>query len=397
MKDGRSYIRFIDSCQIKDRIYFMNHTFSGMFYLDTKDCSIHFVHRFSNGQDYALSLSSTSLVYENTIYFFPAKADAIMAYDLIKQQEIIIPIQDFHGVNCLIGGIVRLGNKVYMFPADLGRGIYVFYLEERRIKKEAVLSKLFESGFPCGNIFQLNNNCVLLCMGGGNQVVEVNLSTKKIIYTKSFEEDMKFYSVCFDGKNYWFLQEGSTDIYEWNKEEDTLQLYKNENVEWGVKQSIPYSNMVFLENEILVLNCHLKNILRINKEKKTIADPVLFPEGFQIVKNKFPGRSICEHYTILEDKVLLYPGNGNMLLIYDKVTHQMTGKDISVSPEEDNALREVLKERFMGKKLFVERNDLWSTLEYYINIIKSDRSSDPISLLDTEKIGQVIYQNCHAL
>ena len=282
-----------------------------------------------------------------------------------------------------------------MFSSNLERGIHTFDLQTEKIDKEIELSRLFVSGFPCGNIFFRNNYCVLLSMGGGNQFIEINLQTKEIVYSKKFREDVKIFSVCFDGKNFWILQEGSTDIYEWNKEEDILQVYTNENAVWVDRQDIPYSNLIFLENEILVLNCHMKNILRINKEKKTIGEPIAFPEGFEIVvENKFPGRPVCEHYTVLGDEVLLYPGNGNMLLIYDIATCQLSGKDISVSLEEDSALRETLKGSFMREAPFRERNNLWSTLDDYVNIIKADEDSGSISFFK-EQSGKLIYQNCH--
>ena len=393
MEDKRGYLRLIDSSHIENRIYFMNHTFNGMFYLDVEDFSVHFVHRFSNGQDDALSMSSVNLACGDIIYFFPAKANAIMGYDFTRQQERIIPIQYFQGENCMLGGIIRLGDIVYMFPSDLGKGIYRFDLQTERIDKEVELSRLFESGFACGNIFIRDDNCALLSMAGGNKLAEVNLQTKEIVYSKEFGEDMRNFSVCFDGKHYWILPEGSTDIYEWDIEKDTVRIYTNENAVWGERQDVAYSNLVFLENEILVLNCHMQNILRINKEKKTIGEPVPFPEGFEIVKNKFPGRPVCEHYVVLGDKILLFPGNGNMLLVYDIVTRQMSGKDFSVSPEEDSVLQKALKESFMREDSFKERDSLWGRLEDYLYIVKADKGSDSISF-SGEQSGKLIYQNC---
>ena len=59
----------------------------------------------------------------------------------------------------------------------------------------------------------------------------------------------------------------STDIYEWDMENDTLQRYINKDISWRKKDCIgkqPYSNLVFLEDEILVLNCYAENIWRID-------------------------------------------------------------------------------------------------------------------------------------
>lgn len=399
MRNIRTYLKWIGCCQNENKIYFLNMSFNGLFYLDLDDLLIHFVHRFSFEQANAKSLSATvTLFYENAIYFFPNQTNVIMKYDFYKKQEQVIPIQNYEEKFFVTADVVRLQDFIYMFPTRLEKGIYVFDLQKGEVKKDSELSSLFETSFPFdNNVLMRNGHCVLLGMYGSNKLIEIDLVTKKIIYSKTFEEDIHIYAVHFDGNHYWILQTESTDIYEWDRENDTLQVYRNEHAEWGKSKSIsvppiPYSNMIFLGNEILVLPFTMRSILRIEKESKTIEEPIVLPKEFRLVNKAFSGWPVCYQYTALEDKILLYPCRGNMLLVYDTITKQMTGKEMAVSEEEVYYLREILEENCMRSTSCMENDDL-GTLEDFINIIGTYQNKN--QFFDKKiNIGQSIYQEC---
>lgn len=392
MKDIKMHLRCASVCKIEDRIYFSNITFNGLFYLDINDLSVHFVHQFSEERFDAIDLSTD----KNVIYFFPNSTNTIMRYDVLKQQEKMIPIQSYNGKSFQIAGIAQRQDLIYMFPGQLGQGIYIFDLHKQKVEKDKTLSLLFGQASFCGNVI-LEDNSVLLSMYGKNQLVEINLDTKKIINLWKFEEKMQIDTVHFDGDHYWILQTESTDIYEWNRENDTLQVYTNKNPIWADEvpiSSVPYSNMIFLEDEILVLNYSLKSILRINKEKKTIENPIEFSEEIQLDNCSFSGFPIYSQYTILEDKILLYPYRGNMLLVYDKETGRMSGKDLIVSEKEIPYLDEVVYSKYMKqymKQGKCRESGEQLTLEDYIVVIEKDIIKNQDNSL-YENVGRLIYQ-----
>lgn len=395
MQNISTHLKIGSNCMIKNRVYFMNITFNGLFYMDMKDFSIHFVHRFSYEPNCAARLSiNGSLAYNNDIYFFPCDTNVILRYNIVEQQEEAIPIQDCYDEFIKISTVVRRKDMVYMFPNDLKNGIYVFDLKNQKAEKDKKLSSLFCSEFRCskGNILYDDKDCILISRYGGNQLLKVNLVTKQVV-AKKVVEGIQIYFMCFDGKHYWILPMESTDIYEWDMENDFFKKYINEHVEWRRRDYIgqrPYANLIFLEDEILVLNCYVKNILRIDKEKKTIGNPVEYPEGFGLVNSQFDGWPVYARYTTLEDKVLLYPYAGNMLLIYDKKTKRIFGRKLLVSEKEVFYLHEVLKANLTGKEMCIE-NDDFETLEEFVNAVEEDDEKRRIT--ENKRIGNVVWSN----
>lgn len=377
-------------CKVEDRIYFMSSIFNGLFYLDIKDLSVHFVHRFSCGRASALGLSSCSMFYGDSVYFFPNHANVIMRYDISKQKEQIIPIQGYSRDFFLTIAVVKREHLVYMFPYFLKEGVYRFDLLDQKAEKDEELSLLFHADSYCGNVELIQDNIILLGMDKSNQLMEIDLDAKKITYSKILGREIQIYSTYSDGNECWILSTNVTDIYKWNRKDDALEVYKNEQAIWEESEQLPYSNMVFLEDEILVLNAHLKNILRINKEKKTIEDPIVFPKGFRLDQDNFLAWPVCCQYTVLEDMILLYPGRGNQLLIYDKRTKQLSGKEWTVSGKEVPYIREALLEILMRNKGRWQEKEFIKTLRNYVAVIETDKNRNLFS--DDVKIGQLIYR-----
>ncbi len=395
MEDIRTHLKFGSSCRIDNNIYFFNRTFNGVFYLDLKDFSVHFVHKFDVewAGTIGLSMNYESIFYKDAIYFFPTKTNVIMKYDIVRHQEQIIEIPDFDDKDFNVTNIIQRQNRVYLFPTTIKKGVFVLDLLEDKVKKDNALSALFKTDLWCGNVLAVSKDSVLLSLFNSNKVYEINLDTAKMIdYSRMFHNNIKIFSIYFDGNNYWILQMESTDIYEWNKENGLLQKYKNESVIWEDKIGVPYSNLIFLDDEILVLNYSLKHILRINKKKKTIENPLLYPKGFRLVNNAFCNQNICDYYIVLEDKVLIYPCRGNMLLIYDKETKQLSGSELIVSEKEVPYLWQIVEESFIRNESAVE-NDDFVTLDVFLDMMKRKEES-VIQEKDKKNIGQLICQKC---
>ena len=247
----------------------------------------------------------------------------------------------------------------------------MFDLQSQKIQKDDELSALFKAGMLCANVLLMEDFSVLIGMRETSCFIELDIERKKILKKNVLSKDISIDNVCFDGTHYWILQSESTEIFEWNREKNTLQKYANKNIEWNNSEyavSNPYSDIIFLKDEILVLNCYLKKILRINKEKKTIENPIDFPEAFQLVNKKFEGWPVCNGFKVLEDKVFIYPCRGNMLLIYDVNTKQMSGKEMFVLEDEVPYLREVVQELLFENKVNAESGDL-EIIQNYINMI----------------------------
>lgn len=389
MTDSNIYLKLLDCCQAGNRIYFLSITFNGLFYLDIEDLSIHFVHSFSFESKNMQVLTELSLYHNNALYFFPNSTNVIMKYDILKQQEESIAVKGYHWKFFATAAIIRRNHLVYIFSAHLQNGIYVFDLQNQTVEKDERLSLLFEDDYVCSNAFLIDDHCAMISIFGTNRIVEVDLDTKQISAVRTINADIDIYSVCYDGDRYWILSESSTDIYEWDRENDTLQVYKNENAIWEEPADRPYSTMIFLDDETLVLNGSLKNILRVDKKKKTIGDPIAMPQGYRLVDDNLNHLNIYNCYTVLEEKVFIYPCRGNMLLIYDKKTRSMFGKEFSVPETEVSYLKDILQEDFMGEKICTENGNL-DTLDRFLEIVETKQSAERFST--AENVGQLIFE-----
>ncbi len=376
----KAYANFYDGCKVGTKLFFCNMNFNAFFYLDLTDLSTHFICSLPSAKIDKLVLSAgQSFVDSNAVYFLPQSVKDIMRYNFVEKKEQVIPISDYVGTEFLAAGFVRCFNQIIIFPYEVQKGVYILDLHTLKVKKDKELSALM-SGISYVNAILVCGSRVLINENGDDKIIELDVVDKKIIRTISLLNDIQIYQMLFDGNHYWILQSKSTDIYEWDKENNSLQKYINRNAVWEsrkCKVSPPYSNLIFLEDEILVLNGCLKNIMRINKKARTIESPILFPEGFQLVNHFFRGWHICNGYCVLGDKVLIYPCRGNMLLIYDRKNKKLSGKEMTVSETDVPCLRDMVLGAFEDDILHFERYNQRKQLNEFIYYIleKSGNSS----------------------
>ena len=314
-----------------------------------------------------------------------------MKYNIDKEEEDIIPIPVIEEEPLNVIEIKQWGNQIYIFPSDFAKGIYVLDLDRQKITKDEDLSVLFENGFMGSNdVVLFYEESLILAIQGTNEIIEINLRTKQIIDRIRLKENVQIFSIKYDGNHFWILQTESTDVYEWDKEHDTLHRYVNEqgHVEDTIERA--YSNKIFLNDEILDLAYSQENILRINKREKTIGEALKNPEAFRCI-NKIDGIAMYGPYTITENRVFIYPGKGNMMLIYDKNTRQVTGNKFMITEKEMPMIREVLRTFFSEKKMYMERDDI-GTLEEFINTVGGMEDADEVQNIG--EVGHKIYQEC---
>ena len=79
-----------------------------------------------------------------------------------------------------------------------------------------------------------------------------------------------------------------------------------------------------------------------------------------------------------------------MLLIYDKRTRRLTGKEWTVSEKEAPFLGEALREIYMQNKGWRGEKKFVRTLRNYVAVVETDKNS--ILSSDNAKIGQLIYR-----
>lgn len=389
----KRYLQWFGNCQIEDKIYFLDMTFNGMFYLDLKDFSTHFVHSFSCAEADSVNLSFLSKAYDGIIYFFPTNAKAVMKYDTLRNQEQIIPIRNCNCDFFSTAAAVQWRQQVYLFPFDLSLGIYILNLEKNFVIRDDGLSKLFRKGYYCANALLSKNNRVVIGLYEKNQIIELDMETKKIVTNKILDESNEIYTIYLEGNDCWILLINSADIYKWNRENDEIYVYTNEMPTYMTKRKrMPYANLVFCGDEVLVLNSMLKNIFHINKEKNRIENPIILPGEFKRIDYGNGFYSMFGDYTLLEEKVLIHPCWGNRLIIYDWQTKSVELREVSISGREVPCFVEAFWKRYKENGVYMEIENVM-TLESLMIMAKQEEGKE--RNIKNDKNGELIYQTVH--
>lgn len=384
-----AHLKFIGACQVENRIFFCNLAFNGIFYIDTVDYTIHYVCKFPDEPVSADRLSlCNGILYDNAIYFFPNFFNKILQYDVLGQKCQYINMGDCAD-NCMICSVVMKKNLVYMFPQELGQGIYIFDLNTQKVKRDKELSAPFVGGFYIRSLVCYDNcDCVLVGEYGGGRLLKLNLETKQIVFSRTFKE-FKFEGMMYNAGHLWILPMDSANIFEWDETGNRLKTYINENAEYT---GIPiYTNLVFLEDEILTVNVSLKNIFRIDWKKGVIDSTIAFPEDIQTADSFFSGWPLYSGYMVLDDRVLFFPCAANSLLVYDRLTKRFTTESLQISEKEVPYLREVLREKIVCGKPLVESDEL-GTLDQFLDHLEINRDSG--QRLKQGETGKRIHRNC---
>ena len=192
-----------------------------------------------------------------------------------------------------------------------------------------------------------------------NAIIELDIEKKKNIYFKQFNQNLDIIALAYNKNSYWLLLNKVTDIYEWNCVQEELIKYQLLEEEWLNEGGIPYSNIIFVDERIIVLNFYLKYIMEIDKNAHLIKKAVEYPKGFRFLDNKFRAWRAFAAFDVIDQKIWLHPVRGNMLLIYDIKENYLVGKEIVISTMEFPAALEGVEENILiNNDIFCERDDM---------------------------------------
>lgn len=383
MKNKKVHLQYAGTFQYNNELWFSNMGFNGLYSLSLEDYSLKF-----RGIIPFLDLNVKcayifNFLLDDNLYFFPNCCNQIMKYDMKNQviNKILI------GTNEIFATVGVLGYKdqIWIIPQNLKNEVYVLSMINDDVKKDAeITNKMLEMGGVAHIIHQNDKEVVVL--SATHKIYSVNMETKEIMLINNFEKNV--YAIRYDGKNYWILLKDSTDICEWDPIENTYITYHLETEEWITTEGIPYGNIVFACEQVIILSNRLKYIMKINKEKRIISKAFDYPKGFRFLTNIFDGWSAFSCYDVIENKILIHPFLSNMLLIYDLVKNTLEGKELFTYIS-DSYIRNTIENFNHKNKIFYERDDI-GNLEDFIEII-GEKRHEALKLKDN--VGKLIYES----
>lgn len=363
MRNIKVHLQCMGTCRAGDKIWFVNGGFNGLFSLKLNDLSVRFEKKIpfldSNAK---WAYRNSCFSYEGRLFFFPADCKQILVYDVVSesvQQINIIPADgaDFYGTV----GVLPQKEQIWIFPGRVQQGVFILNLKTLQVSRDRELDGILAEINNIYSLVRINEDEIAIS-AENNMIIKVNIRKKIKTYSKQFEKDIEVLKIKFDGNNFWLLPLYSTDIYEWNQAKDQLIRYQTSETEWIIRKGgMPYHNMIFWKDEIIVLPCRMKNIMRIDRITHTISKVVDYPDNFKFLKNQF-GISLAwpafEAYDVIGDKILFYPLLGNMILVYDIKNHSIVGKELCVTSREVPGLEEIVSEGYRVNGMLYEVEDM---------------------------------------
>lgn len=388
--NNRIHLKYIGTCCHKNKIWFFNLDFNGLFSVDLRDftltyeCKIPFLK-----EDIEQAYSNNCLAYDNKLFFFPFRENRILVYDISDGNACGITINTADDMAFLTKETIKYGNQVWIFPHNAKLKIPILNLNTLQVEYDEELSRLIKNideGFGVRVTEKTETEAIVLPVNG-NRFSVIDIIKKKEIYRKSFGEKTIICSIAYNEGSYWILFRNSTDIYEWKKGENQLIKYHLLQAEWidAKRCSTPYIDMVFYKDQIIILSSQLKYIMRIDKENRIIDKAVDYPEGFRFIHSRFDKWSAFLKYDIIDNKIWLHPLRGNMLLIYDIEKNTIEGKELVVTGEQVPFLQNVMIHRLFDSLCYEEEE--FCALENLLEMSHTLRTN----IGKKEDIGKKVY------
>lgn len=387
--DFKMHLQCLGTCCSGDKLWFPNMTFNGLFSINLKNFELEYHGQIPFLDNFAvLSYAHSNFFFENKLFFCPNNCKDILIYDIENKtyNKINILSKD----NYLTARTIQRGKKVWIYPQNLKHGIFFLNLDDLSIEESIEFNQLLAGIQDIPWIVELNEFEIAI-LSGDKEIIEVNILKKEIIDKKILKEDIRIFSIRYYGGSYWILFKDSSDIYEIVRKENKIIKYHLFEEEWITKKGIPYSNAIFIEDDILLLNYRLKYIMKIDKKSKTIKKAVDYPVGFKFLLNRFyNGWAAFASFDIFENKILIYPIIGNMMLIYDIEKETIEGKELLISTQDIPFLKKDSPiNMFENNGYYCETED-FSKIQNFCNIINKNILIEQKNRI---KFGKKIYKS----
>ncbi len=378
-EDNRINLHYRSHVRVKNKIYFSEAFFNGLFEMDLEDFSVKFICHFSGEDKFQIVLhGENAVLYKNIIYFFPLCTNRIHYYNLVdgEEQSMIVPTPS--GEVFDVTGVVQKESKIWLFSGT-SKGVFVLDMENRNIKRARTLSeRLSKYKNLVGFVGIPEEGKAFTYCPTDSTLLEISLEKEQIKEHKVQIGSIKVCSINYNREMFYFIDAVSGDLYEWSWDAGQLRKYSVCGLERLMSEGASFSSCCFVDDDIYMIPRMSRYVMRVNKENGTIERAFDYPEDFQFLdswrKDYIPGvMLLCEK---IDHELWFHPYGSNQLLIYDTISKQVSMKKITI--EADNI--------FSCEALTVE--NVWMSLAHFChNIEKEDQSN----IVEDEACGRKIY------
>ena len=332
-----------------------------MYKYNIKDEKFEFVCFFSNVDSLQQGIHSKAIYEEGTIYFLPYCSHTINCYEIQTGKEYSFVVDDNDEKREAYYSSAHFENgKIHLFPSYSGDDYIEFDCEREKVIYNKEITKIIRENVKENAPLRMNRHKEKLyfCEVGGNKIYAYENGKIEVL---SLQDNL--YDFFVNDNECWITYKDSQDVVKYTNNHQRT-VYKYENVKASECNSIPYSNMAFLEDDIFILNQYANHIMKINKERKQIeiAFPGLIESGR---KSDLPYGPYYGNFIVTEGEVVFFPTRADHIVIYNKRTKEA----VSLSADVDECRIYNLASDEKQKLLVKENGYLFSLnnfLEYMV-------------------------------
>lgn len=334
LEKNRLNLHYRSCIRMKDKMYFSEAFFNGLFEMDLNDFSVKFIGHFSGENKSKMLLHGGRAVqYKDVIYFFPSCIKQVHYYNVVTgvEHSIAVPILD--NEEFVIIGIVQRKNRVWFFSAEASRGVFVLDMAENSIKKADALTILFSKYKSVTNFIELakEGNAFTYCTSE-SALLEIDVEKEIIQEHKISIGDKEICSINYCEGMFYFIDAVSGDLYEWGWHNKYLRKFSANNVEMSGGKGVPFSNCCFVNGNIYMIPLRSEYVMKIMKDDGIMERAFEYPKDFQRIKtvNLYYEPALMSSFEVIHNEIWFYPFGSNQLLIYDTKTNQLVGKKVTL-------------------------------------------------------------------
>lgn len=328
------YLNFRGWAREDDKIYFANMEFNGLFEMSLRSFEVKHIHTFlAVPLNRFFCVGQYIMKYHDRLVFLmnEERQNKLCCFDLKTREETEIDFPYISEPIMRDCSTFVHGNKGWIIPDHLSFGIYVIDLDTLHIEKDETLSELLKEYSVNKRLKGLDNKRFYFDDKVKNEIIIVNVDTRSKV---SFKLPVQNVGGCIiNEKVVWIIQTNTTDVYEWNIEENTLNKYFLKDTTLWDQKSNPYMDLIYIKEQdcVFLAGDLIAGIFKTNRVAQTIERAFEFPEDFRFLNNKLRNYSYFAEVERIEDEIWFYPICGNRILVYDIRENTVKGIKCTIS------------------------------------------------------------------
>ena len=360
------YLQFSYGIMHNNELWFPADNYNGLYKMDMDTKKIEFIADFDKDGTNLKKLYYRMFLHNDNLYLIPNRADSIAIYHMKRKEMEYIPLEFGEASDHIFYSAVQYENYIYVFPA---RGDAIVRLDLRDntveyfsdccqdIKKDGTYLGLFGGAYQTANKYWITTPNV-------NCIIEFDLSNG--LYQKHYlRESIHGTSDITGDDKYLYVLNFAGEV--WQIDRETLE----ETLIWryqGEHTIGAYNSIVYANHNVWLMPARENKMLKIDVRKQNAVEEKEFPDIYTMYSGK-DMISKTGGYLVHDNKIIIYPASSKTMLTYDIVNDSWS--DISLPVNRTCMINYAEHENCFLKKANIY-SEHWTETEKFLNYVVSD-------------------------